>query len=120
MMIIMTNEQLANRLMGQVQFNDALDETCRALMEEAADKLREKPAASTPVAGDAVADSPYSPAGIAAGLRWEHMRVALREEAVRQCLHKPHGQEWRPIVQADIDRLLDAALAQDHASQDNQ
>ena len=36
----MTNEQLANRLMGQVQFNDALDETCRALMEEAADRLR--------------------------------------------------------------------------------
>lgn len=51
----MTNEQLANRLMGQVQFNDALDETCRALMEEAAEKLREKPAASTPVAGDDIA-----------------------------------------------------------------
>ena len=50
----MTNEQLANRLMAQVQFNDALDETCRALMEEVAEKLRDKPAASTPVAGDAV------------------------------------------------------------------
>lgn len=50
----MTNEQLANRLMGQVQFNDALDETCRALMEEAADKLQGEPAASTPVTGDDV------------------------------------------------------------------
>ena len=51
----------------------------------------------------------YSAAGIDAGYRWERMRNALRQEADRLRLHKPHGQEWRPVVQADIDRMLSVA-----------
>lgn len=35
----MTNEQLAERLRSQAKFNDALDETCRILMDAAAERL---------------------------------------------------------------------------------
>lgn len=88
----MTNEQLTERLLAQAKFNDALDETCRALMEAAADKLRGEPAASTPVAGDAVAALP----------------AAWRAHAERA---GSTLSAWWYI------RELEAALAQDHTSQ---
>ena len=130
----MTNEQLASKLIEQVQFNDALDETCLALMEAAAEKLRgEQQAVAwvSPEQLDALRRGHDSVSAAPHKWRTSHQTVplytlpqpaAVADDAVAALPAKWHERYELKGIRLDarvFREELEATLAQDRASQDS-